>query len=58
MSLYGLLLKFKLVEQLYPASVAALEYSCYTSEKGLVLKVFSNQFTHTYTHVKSMNLLI
>lgn len=39
MSLYSLLLKFKLVEQLYPASVAGLEYTCFPSEKGLVLKV-------------------
>ncbi|KAG4065756.1 hypothetical protein HA402_012434 [Bradysia odoriphaga] len=39
LSLYSLLLKHKIVEILYPATVAGLSYSSYASEKGLVLKV-------------------
>lgn len=39
MALYPMLLKYKLVERLYPAAVAGLGYECYASDLGLVLKV-------------------
>lgn len=39
LALYTLLLKYKLVETLYPATVAGLNYSTYASEKGIFLKV-------------------
>lgn len=47
MALYSMLLKYKLVERLYPAAVAGMGYECYSSEKGLVLKVHGyNQNLH------------
>lgn len=39
LSLYSLLLRYKIVEILYPATVAGLSYSTYPSEKGIFLKV-------------------
>lgn len=33
------LLKYQFVEKLYPATVAGLEYSVYSSDRGIVLKV-------------------
>lgn len=39
LSLYTLLLRYKIVETLYPATVAGLNYSTYPSEKGILLKV-------------------
>lgn len=39
MSLHATLLKYQLVERLYPATAAGLEYQCYPADKGLVLKV-------------------
>ncbi|XP_058457946.1 nardilysin-like isoform X2 [Malaya genurostris] len=38
-SLYTSMLKFQIAEDLYPASVAGLDYEIYASEKGIVLKV-------------------
>ncbi|CAD7086908.1 unnamed protein product [Hermetia illucens] len=38
LALYSMLLKYQLVEELYPATIAGLSYQCYSSEKGLVLK--------------------
>lgn len=38
-SLYTSMLKFQIAEDLYPASVAGLNYEIYASEKGIVLKV-------------------
>lgn len=38
-ALFPSLLKLKLVERLYPATIAGLGYECYTSYKGLVLRV-------------------
>lgn len=48
MALYASLLKYKIVENLYPAVVAGLSYSTYPAEKGLVLKVsgFSQNLHH------------
>lgn len=47
MTLFAALLKYQLVEKLYPATSADLEYKCYSSEKGLVLKVSGyNQKLH------------
>lgn len=37
--MYTLLLRYKIVETLYPATVAGLGYSTYPSEKGIFLKV-------------------
>lgn len=44
MNLHATLLKYQLVERLYPATVAGLEYQCYAADKGLVLKVSLNYF--------------
>lgn len=41
MTLYSSLLKHHLAEELYPATVAGIEYSSYASDKGIVLKVCS-----------------
>ncbi|XP_058827412.1 nardilysin-like isoform X2 [Topomyia yanbarensis] len=38
-SLYCSVLKFQIAEELYPASVAGLDYEIYPAEKGIVLKV-------------------
>ncbi|XP_052564795.1 nardilysin isoform X2 [Culex pipiens pallens] len=38
-SLYSSMLKFQIAEDLYPASVAGLNYEIYAAEKGIVLKV-------------------
>ncbi|XP_055592600.1 nardilysin-like isoform X2 [Uranotaenia lowii] len=38
-SLYTAMLKFQIAEDLYPATVAGLNYEIFASEKGLVLKV-------------------
>lgn len=47
MCLYSALLKYQLVEKLYPATCAGLSYQCYTAEKGLCLKVSGyNQKLH------------
>ncbi len=39
LSVYTILLKYKIIEILYPATVAGLGYSTYPSEKGIFLKV-------------------
>lgn len=39
LNLYTLLLRYKIVETLYPATVAGLGYSTFPSEKGIFLKV-------------------
>ncbi|XP_053683662.1 nardilysin-like [Sabethes cyaneus] len=39
-SLFTLILKFQIAEDLYPATVAGLVYEIYASEKGIVLKVY------------------
>ncbi|XP_065095292.1 nardilysin-like isoform X1 [Ochlerotatus camptorhynchus] len=39
MSLYTSMLKFQIAEDLYPATVAGLNYEIYASEKGIILKV-------------------
>lgn len=36
---YTMLLKYKIIETLYPATVAGLGYSTYPSEKGIFFKV-------------------
>lgn len=42
-----MLLKFRVIERLYPATIAGLGYDCYTSDKGLVLRVSGyNQQLH------------
>lgn len=57
MALYSMLLKFKLVERLYPATVAGMGYECYTAEKGLVLKVNGyNQNLHQMVDTFAMAL--
>lgn len=38
-ALFPSLLKFKLIENLYPATIAGLGYECYTSDKGLVIRI-------------------
>ncbi|XP_001660612.2 nardilysin isoform X1 [Aedes aegypti] len=38
-SLYTAMLKFQIAEDLYPATVAGLNYEIYASEKGIILKV-------------------
>uniref|UniRef100_A0A1A9W6A1 Nardilysin n=1 Tax=Glossina brevipalpis TaxID=37001 RepID=A0A1A9W6A1_9MUSC len=38
-TLYASLVKYRLAEELYPASVAGLSYQFYNAEKGVVLKV-------------------
>ncbi|XP_062565638.1 nardilysin isoform X2 [Armigeres subalbatus] len=38
-SLYTSMLKFKIAEDLYPATVGGLNYEVYAAEKGIVLKV-------------------
>lgn len=38
-SLYSSMLKFQIAEDMYPASVAGLNYELYAAEKGIVLKV-------------------
>lgn len=38
-ALYAQLVKYRLAEELYPASVAGLGYEFYSAEKGVVLKV-------------------
>lgn len=35
-----MLLKFRVIERLYPAVIAGLSYDCYTSDKGLVLRIY------------------
>lgn len=51
-NLHATLLKYQLVERLYPATVAGLEYTCYSADKGLVLKVnfYSLNFKVNSTH--------
>lgn len=39
------MLKFQIAEDLYPATVAGLNYEIYASEKGIILKVV---FSITY----------
>ncbi|XP_055389188.1 nardilysin isoform X2 [Condylostylus longicornis] len=39
LTLYSHIVKFELVEQLYPATIASLNYQYYCSDKGIVLKV-------------------
>lgn len=43
-----MILKYKIVETLYPATVTGIGYSTFASEKGLVLKVggFSQNLHH------------
>lgn len=38
LSVYTMLLRYKVVETLYPATVAGLSYSTFPSEKGIFLK--------------------
>ena len=40
-ALYAELIKFRLGEELYPATVAGLNYQFYAAEKGVVLKVIN-----------------
>ncbi|KAJ6636738.1 Nardilysin [Pseudolycoriella hygida] len=57
MSLYSMLLEYKIVEILYPATEAGLSYSSYNSEKGLILRVdgFSQNIYHLVdTYVKNL----
>lgn len=37
--LFSTLMRYNLVEKLYPATVAGIEYSCFASDRGIVLKV-------------------
>lgn len=39
MDLFVTILKHLLVEELYPATAAELNYAIYTSDKGIVIKV-------------------
>lgn len=42
-----MLLKFRVIERLYPATQAGLGYDCYTSDKGLILRISGyNQKLH------------
>lgn len=34
-----MLLKFRVIERLYPATQAGNGYDCYTSDKGLILRI-------------------
>lgn len=38
-SLYGTMIKYIVVEELYPATCAGLDYSLYTAEQGVILKL-------------------
>lgn len=38
-SLFGLLIKSFVVEELYPATCAGLDYSLYAAEQGIILKL-------------------
>lgn len=52
MTLLATLLKYQFVEKLYPATVAGLEYSCYSADLGLVLKV-NSRFKHHHFDISS-----
>lgn len=49
--MYAIVLKYKIVEKLYSALLAGLEYNIYAAEKGLIIKVCFIIFYKIYSKI-------